>query len=113
MIQRKLDKRWIIFLFDSEHAGILILSYLPNVAPNSIQFIHETNRRKICEGKSCLVPRLMFIKSSVRSRQEMLTNSLSTLVLYYYHYLSIGWLDIITSTADNYYVQQRLIVDKL
>ena len=65
----------------------------------------------------------MFIKSSVRSRQEMLTNSLSTLVLdnqtlsklhmYYYHYLSIGWLDIITSTADNYYVQQRLIVDKL
>lgn len=24
-----------------------------------------------------------------------------------------GWLDIITSTADNYYVQQRLIVDKL
>ena len=65
----------------------------------------------------------MFIKSSVRSRQEMLTNSLFTLVLdnqtlskphmYYYHYLSIGWLDIITSTADNYYVQQRLIVDKL
>ena len=65
----------------------------------------------------------MFIKSSVRSRQEMLTNSLSTLGLdnqtlskphmYYYHYLSIGWLDIITSTADNYYVQQRLIVDKL
>lgn len=33
--------------------------------------------------------------------------------MYYYHYLSIGWLDIITSTADNYYVQQRLIVDKL
>ena len=65
----------------------------------------------------------MFIKSSVRSRQEMLTNSLFTLVLdnqtlskphmYYYHYLSIGWLDIITFTADNYYVQQRLIVDKL
>ena len=65
----------------------------------------------------------MFIKSSVRSRQEMLTNSLSTLVLdnqtlgkphmYYYHYLSVGWLDIITSTADNYYVQERLIVDKL
>ena len=65
----------------------------------------------------------MFIKSSVRSRQEMLTNSLFTLVLdnqtlskphmYYYHYLSIGWLDIITSTADNYYVQQRLIVEKL
>ena len=62
-------------------------------------------------------------KSSVRSRQEMLTNSLFTLALdnqtlskphmYYYHYLSIGWLDIITSTADNYYVQQRLIVDKL
>ena len=58
----------------------------------------------------------MFIKSSVRSRQEMLTNSLSTLVLdnqtlskpHMY-----GWLDIITSTADNYYVQQRLIVDKL
>ena len=46
----------------------------------------------------------------------MLTNSLSTLVLdnqtlskpHMY-----GWLDIITSTADNYYVQQRLIVDKL
>ena len=123
MIQRKLDKGWIIFLFDSEHAGILILSYLPNVAPNTIQFIHKRNRRKICEGKSCLVPRLMFIKSSVRSRQEMLTNSLSTLVLdnqtlskphmYYYHYLSVGWLDIITSTADNYYVQERLIVDKL
>ena len=65
----------------------------------------------------------MFIKSSVRSHQEMLTNSLSTLVLdnqtlskphmYYYHYLSIGWLDIITSTADNYYVQERLIVEKL
>ena len=65
----------------------------------------------------------MFIKLSVRSRQEMLTNSLFTLVLdnqtlskphmYYYHYLSIGWLDIITSTTDNYYVQQRLIVDKL
>ena len=65
----------------------------------------------------------MFIKSSVRSRQEMLTNSLFTLVLdnqtlskphmYFYHYLSIGWLDIITSTADNYYVQQRLIAAKL
>ena len=120
MIQRKLDKRWIIFLFDSEHAVILSLSYLPNVVPNSIQFIHKRNRRKICEGKSCLVPRLMFIKSSVRSRQEMLTNSLFTLVLdnqtlsnrhiYYYRF---GWLDTITSTADTHYVQQRLNVAKL
>ena len=70
-----------------------------------------------------LVSSLMFIKSNVMSRQEMLTNSLFTLVLdnqtlskphmYYYHYLSFGWLDTITSTADTYYVQQRLNVAKL
>ena len=54
------------------------------------------------------------------SRQEMLTNSLFTLVLdnqtlsnrhiYYYRF---GWLDTITSTADTHYVQQRLNVAKL
>ena len=98
--------------------GILSLSYLSNVVPNSIQFIHKRDWRKIWEGKSSLVSSLMFIESSVRSRQEMLTNSLFALVLqdnqtlckwhmYDYHYLSFGWLDTITSPADNYYVQQR------
>ena len=41
MIQQQWDKRWIIFLFYSEHAGNIKLSCLPNVVPNSIQFIHK------------------------------------------------------------------------